>query len=302
MPKRTNTFQELVALLQQTMAVSGSIVTQSAELMVGGQLREIDVLVTVDTGISRVKIAVEAKDHKRKLDVTHVEALIGKYRNPDGIPVNQVILVARKGFTKTAIDRAKQVGMRLFTLDQAIQSDWPKTFGLPAKQKISFRMSPRITGVEIRPRVDGVNQQQIADAKVLCASCGRLCGDLKSYANHLMDKHLSNSQKQAIGEQFKAAIEKGQQGLLCNRVTFKMDKKKLVIGDEEHNLNEVIVHVHAKNEESDLEFSYYDYISTDGESHQVHHGKASFHDSNFEILMPDGTKSKNITIRIGDSC
>jgi hypothetical protein len=99
MPKRTNDFQKLVRLVQQSLVPAGARVTESAMVENQGTPREIDVLVELPAGMYRMKIAVEAKDHKRAVDVGVVEQIAAKYRVGDGILVNQVGIVSRSGFT-----------------------------------------------------------------------------------------------------------------------------------------------------------------------------------------------------------
>jgi hypothetical protein len=107
LPKRSNDFQRLVKLIQQSLAPAGAKVTESA--MVDGRSgqREIDILVESSLGMYRMKIAVEAKDHKRPLDVTILEQIASKYRAGDGVAVNQVVVVAAAGFTKAAKEFAR---------------------------------------------------------------------------------------------------------------------------------------------------------------------------------------------------
>ena len=81
MPRRTNDFQELVSLVQKALVPSGAKVTDSPLVDVPGmsEPREIDVLIETAVGPYHMKIAVEAKDNRRKMDSTQFESLIGKY-------------------------------------------------------------------------------------------------------------------------------------------------------------------------------------------------------------------------------
>src|SRR5687768_5853833 len=107
MPKRTNEFQQLVDIIQRLYAPVGAIVTASKmiEAIPGEALREVDVFVEYQEEQTTRRIAVEARDLSRRLDVTQVECYIGKYNSPGGIAVDKVIIVA-KSFTKTALRRA----------------------------------------------------------------------------------------------------------------------------------------------------------------------------------------------------
>ena len=120
MPQRSNEFQRLVELIQRLYAPHNAKVTPSA--MVNG--REVDVLVKYQTDLFPVTIAVEARDHSRPIDVTGVEAYIGKYNSVGGIRADKVIIVA-PSFTKTAQQRADQLGFTLLTLTD-LEHDSPK--------------------------------------------------------------------------------------------------------------------------------------------------------------------------------
>jgi hypothetical protein len=78
MPKRTNDFQQLVHMIQLAFAPTGAKVTES----VLDHTREIDVLIEAPVGPYHVKIAVEAKDQKRPLDVSVIEEMVGCTSQP----------------------------------------------------------------------------------------------------------------------------------------------------------------------------------------------------------------------------
>src|SRR5260370_344833 len=104
MPKRTNSFQVLVTLIQEALAPAGAVVTSSA--MEPGRTskkpREIDIRIESNVGPYTIKIAVEAKDEKRKLDATKIEALIGKYRSKGSLSADKLVVIAHNGFTGEA--------------------------------------------------------------------------------------------------------------------------------------------------------------------------------------------------------
>ncbi len=121
MPPRSNDFQRLVELIQRLYAPQNAKVTPSA--VVNG--REVDVLVEYQTDLYPVTIAVEARDHSRRIDVIGVEAYIGKY-NAAGIRADKVIIVARS-FTERAKQKAGQFGFTLLTLND-LEHDSAKAF------------------------------------------------------------------------------------------------------------------------------------------------------------------------------
>ncbi|MEZ6058326.1 MAG: hypothetical protein R3C01_16625 [Planctomycetaceae bacterium] len=95
-----------------------------------GQLveREIDVLIQSEVGPYKIKIAVEAKDEKRKLCITKFESILAKYFVEGGIKVQKVVVIARAGFTKSVSVRARCLHVDLFTLREAREVDWTDFF------------------------------------------------------------------------------------------------------------------------------------------------------------------------------
>src|SRR5208337_5015112 len=111
-------------------------------------LREIDILIETPVGPYDIKIAVEAKDESRKLDATKMEAIIGKYRGRGSLIVNKVVVVARRGFTEEAANRAKDEDIELLTLEEARLCDWCQA-ALP--KQIRYHSDPMPYGIELDP-------------------------------------------------------------------------------------------------------------------------------------------------------
>lgn len=127
MPKRTNEFQKLVKMVQHSLSGDNVRITESAmESVEGLGFREIDILIEGEIGVHHIKIAVEAKDHRRKIDVTVVESIISKYYGVKSIPVNKVILVSSRGFTSGAIQKAKSANIKLMIIEKALDYNWKK--------------------------------------------------------------------------------------------------------------------------------------------------------------------------------
>jgi len=120
MPQRTNSFQQLVDCIHRLFDDKNATFTSSAMISPkkGREKREVDLLVEyTDSQGKSIKIAIEAKDLSKKMDVIGIEGYIGKYASPGCLPVNKVIIVAHN-FTKSAIERAKDVGFCLKTINE----------------------------------------------------------------------------------------------------------------------------------------------------------------------------------------
>src|SRR5260370_39298758 len=117
MPKRTNDFQELMALVHRQLAPSGATVTESAirEDATTHQGREIDITIQHEVAGYPITLVVECRDHDRPQDMTWIEALVGKCLHQ----VAHVIAVSSSGFTSQALEKAKAVGITTMAIAEA---------------------------------------------------------------------------------------------------------------------------------------------------------------------------------------
>ncbi|MGH9194160.1 MAG: restriction endonuclease, partial [Acidimicrobiia bacterium] len=140
MPKRTNLFQQVVALIHTHMA-RGASVEESAMLVnrVTGEEREVDVAIRAVTAGHEVTVAVEARSSRRRADASWVEGMLGKHAN---LPTDKLVLVSQSGFTRQARMLAEEKGAAalepsdLTGADPAgrvvnrLKSIWPKIVSL----------------------------------------------------------------------------------------------------------------------------------------------------------------------------
>jgi hypothetical protein len=78
--------------------------------------RQIDVLVVHDHANVRYLTVIECKDFRGKVNVTYIDSFASKLTD---IKANKGILVSRRGFTKTAVQKAKRLGIELCMIDTA---------------------------------------------------------------------------------------------------------------------------------------------------------------------------------------
>ncbi|MGE3659549.1 MAG: restriction endonuclease [Mycolicibacterium sp.] len=113
MPKRSNEFQRLVAML--TMLKSdGATVHESVEVMeiASQERREVDVVAFGKVAGHQTAVFIECRDWKRPQDVQWVEQARTKF---DDLAANVKILVSSSGFTKTALTKAARYGIKTIT-------------------------------------------------------------------------------------------------------------------------------------------------------------------------------------------
>lgn len=115
MPARTNSFQEMVALLTVVMREDESMmVTPSAMLpdVITGDPREVGICVETQVAGYKVTVGIECRDWARPQAVTWVEEMHTKHA---ALQVNVTVLVSSNGFTKGALTKAAHYGMRTIT-------------------------------------------------------------------------------------------------------------------------------------------------------------------------------------------
>jgi hypothetical protein len=183
MPKRTNEFQQLVALIQRSLADEGAVVTESALAPDGvANGREIDILIETKAGPYRIRIAVEAKDEGRPMDITKFESIVGKYFSEGGLKVNKVVVVTHRGFYEPVRDRARLLDVELFTVTEAEHLDWSQL----RPPGPCFKSRIAIENILVRPSAM-VPKDPLHEARVVC-SCGRNYGTLLQFAHYLFWK------------------------------------------------------------------------------------------------------------------
>lgn len=122
MPRRSNSFQRLVALINTNLA-GVTQVEESAMLpdSVTGCQREVDILITSQVAGYIVRIGIEVIATNRKADSPWIERMKAKH---DNLPTDKLILVSESGFAKTAEIKAKFYGIETLSIEAATDTDW----------------------------------------------------------------------------------------------------------------------------------------------------------------------------------
>jgi len=149
-PKRSNLFQDVVAIIHRHMA-TGAAVEDPGMLRhkVTGEEREVDVVIRSRVARHEVVVAVEATSTRRPADAGWVEKMLGKHKE---LPTDKLVLVSEAGFTAQARQIAEDAGaVPLAPMDLAegdpaykivnqLKSIWPKTVSLtPERVRVWVR-------------------------------------------------------------------------------------------------------------------------------------------------------------------
>jgi hypothetical protein len=78
--------------------------------------RQIDVLVIHTHASTEYKTVIECRDYSGKLSVTHIDGFASKIID---VHANKGIIVSRNGFSRTAIQKARRLGIELCTVNSA---------------------------------------------------------------------------------------------------------------------------------------------------------------------------------------
>ncbi len=111
-------FEELLREIYSALTANDcySTVEKNIQLPGADGPRQIDVLIRSEVAGMPLMTVIECRDFNKKLDVTAVDAFQSKLVD---VGANKGVLVARKGFSGTAIHKAKRVGITLCTASNA---------------------------------------------------------------------------------------------------------------------------------------------------------------------------------------
>jgi hypothetical protein len=150
MPRRSNLFQDVVAIIHAHMA-EGATVEESALLVnrATGEEREVDVIIRDRSAGHEITVAVEAAARSRRAGAPWVEEQVGKHKH---LPTDKLVLVSESGFTPQARALAEAEGVIALAPEDVSDTDpaysvvnrlreiWPKTITLSGPSKVRMRV------------------------------------------------------------------------------------------------------------------------------------------------------------------
>ena len=160
MPKRTNLFQEVVAIIHAHMAGDAEV-EESAMLRnrLTGEESEVDVVIRSRVALHDVMVKFEARATARKADSTWVQTMLGKHEH---LAPGTLVLVSESGFTGPARRLAEKSGAvplapeiladgdPVFNVVNALPSLWPKTIWLSPERATAAIEKPDGTRQKVR--------------------------------------------------------------------------------------------------------------------------------------------------------
>jgi len=128
--KNGTKFEELTAEIFEHLRKDQRFETVEHNVFLEGKdgTRQIDVLLKGKVGPIDILTIVECKDYNKYVNVTAIDALHSKMQD---VNAHKAVLVARKGFTKTAMKKAKRLGISLCTAHSAASEKWKFNLEVP---------------------------------------------------------------------------------------------------------------------------------------------------------------------------
>jgi hypothetical protein len=203
MPKRSNEFQRLVALL--TMLKSeGATVHESVEVMeiVSQEPREVDVVAFGNVAGHQSIVCIECRDWKRPQDVQWVEQARTKF---DDVGANVRVLFSSSGFTKSALAKAARYGIKTITPGEATPEFVGKVVN-SADRAEYWHWVTLVQKAEVVITRDGVTQQQELPGNVpVFYADGSEASMFEDLVNHITRQHTRDD------DQWEEAFREGEE-------------------------------------------------------------------------------------------
>ena len=124
MPKRSNNFQTLTYQTFSHLAAPTDRVVESAKLKERGDgtEREVDVLIEHPAFGTVMRTAVECRGCKRKQNIQWIDEIIGRFKD---LNVDKVLVVSESGFSRAALEKARNNRIDTLALEPAGDHNWP---------------------------------------------------------------------------------------------------------------------------------------------------------------------------------
>lgn len=153
MARKGRDLELLIAAIEKMLGLDGKIKVKSPAMVKckQGRIREHDVGLFVSNSHYDTFIAIECRDRKAKVDVTHVEAFAKKCENTCA---NHGVMVSRRGFTEGAIAEAKASNIRCLLLEKSDGFEWFQMKGFE-------EATPHIPSCELQMELDPAVAAQI---------------------------------------------------------------------------------------------------------------------------------------------
>jgi hypothetical protein len=294
MPKRTNDFQELIAIIQRALAPKAAKTTESAMEPVPGlkKPREIDILIESNVGPYRIKVAVEATKRSRKLDNEGFGKILSKFEMAGSTNVNKVVIVTPSGFTEDVISRAKLLDVDLLTINEAKEADWSML-----SPKMAFTVAPHVCSVTFDPTHPSEKEKGFAKvARILCDH-GNDLGTVADHAAKLFWMGVV-PQRPSIVLDMQEYAKKSEANECYFRFKQHLSHHFVRYQGTDHKVQAINVAVHSVHATGTLECVEYEMKTPTGEVRKVQHAVSVVGPKKLTFAFPNALKSDRVVVKI----
>jgi hypothetical protein len=133
--KPGKSLEALVSSIERALAGNDKVTVESPKFLpdrITGERREHDVVITLTGSHHKSTIAIECRDRSRKVTVNDVESFWSKCQDTG---IDQGIIVSPKGFSKTALTKSLNRGIRCLRLSEASSFNWLLATGISIRHK-----------------------------------------------------------------------------------------------------------------------------------------------------------------------
>lgn len=152
MPRRTNRFQQIVAIVERHLAGDEGV-AESAMVKPrrGRSDREVDVVVERKIGQHTIRVSIEASKTARPATIEWVERMVGKHAK---LPTDKLVLYSGRGFTREALQEAVACNVIAIGQEPLGAQEAKVLAGLKSVWAKMLNLTPEQTQIEAR-RPDG---------------------------------------------------------------------------------------------------------------------------------------------------
>jgi hypothetical protein len=203
MPKRSNEFQRLVAMLT-ALSSEGATVHESVEVMeiASKTPREVDVVAVGKVAGHQSIVCIECRDWKRPQDAQWVEQARTKF---DDLGANVRVLVSSSGFTKLALEKAARHNIKTITPGE-VTTEFVGNVVNSADRAEYWHWVTLVQKAEVVITRDGVTQQQELPGNVpVFRADGSEISMLEDLVIHVVQIHTR------AHDQWEEAFRKGEE-------------------------------------------------------------------------------------------
>ena len=302
-----NPFQELITLILTSLKAKGESVLSAVQNPSEGRpkkKRDVDVLLITFEDGDRIRVAYEAKDEKRRVGIGRVEEYLGKYFSAKGrVPVERLVMVSRKGFTKDAKTKAWENGVKTLTLDEAKKYDWARTGWNKARQfskikslKVDF--PPHLDKIEVFPKLQSplVEQQVLRQGCITTPGCGPTCrhGTLLQFIHRIFLREPDETIAAAI-EDMKQRAKSDPNGARLTAGYIPPEPLFVLRGVDLFPIERIEVELHVVDGVAPATCTSYTLTSQeDGSEQNFHHIQAKLGNFEFQFVLKHGEGPTNI--------